>query len=436
MRVARGQSLRQAVTCLLRVEFDPQRILTPCAGPSACSSMDSRYQMQYLGTFAPATVGPAYPVRGNYINVAERARSYPRRPHFSSVPTALERSSYEATHATWTVDALRQTIKLDDPASFRLLDKFLNRLQWEQLNFAVGVAGGYPYGGCAFPGFQHVSHLVQGTHPPEVRAWAIDLCYRVGIYSYEVFFPINRDFIPPESFTFRLDVPLLMRHLRGCSEFADALLPLCDPNSPQRGVLAADLLSETHFVYEALRPAADLWRQLPEELITKFVQLGGAAELIANADKYRAFELQRQVSEVGFMLDDNPAHKDPDVARWWRWTDLREYNVHSGIQLLDSSRVVRQLRAHIRGACAAFDPSKRSNVEALAKLDKQYAEWGPIIKDLAGVHRLLVEQKNYLDEVILACRTSKGSAERTPAPARPTYLCPEMPAPRKSRRSH
>lgn len=394
--------------------------------------------MQNLGTFAPTACGPGYAPQGNYVDVAEPSRTYPRL-HFTSVPTALERASNRATDATWTVDALRQTIKFDDPVSFRLLDRFLNRLQWGQLNFAIGVAGGYPYGGCDFPEFRHVSHLVQDTLPSEVRAWAIDMCYRVGIYRYEVFNPINRDFIPPASFRLRIDVPLLMRHLRGCSEFADALLPLCDPESPQRALLAADLLKETHFVYEALRPAADLWRQLPEELISEFVQLGGAAELIANADKYRAFELERQVSAVGFMLDDNPAREDPDVALWWRWTDLRGYHVHSGIQLLDPSWVVRGIRAHIRGACAAFDPSNRLNLEALAKLDKNVAGLGcrgPIIEDVVGVHRLLVEQKNYFDEVILACRKPKGSAKRVPAPVRPTYLCPEMPAPRKLRPSY
>jgi len=338
----------------------------------------------------------------NYVDVDDHATyGARRRPHFTRVPTANERAQYRSENASWTVDALYKTARKDDPEHFRLLDRFLNLALWEQLTFAIGVLGAYPFG-CEFPEFRHIGHLVSDKHPPEVRDWAVDMCHKAAIYHYEALHPVRAEFVPPDSRSVRIDLSLIMRSLLGCSELAEALRPLCDPNSPLRGLLAPRVLEDTLLIYEAMRPAADMWRCLPDEAIAPFVQLGAAAELIANADKHRSFELERQISAVGFMLDDNEAHKQPQVAKWWRWTkSAMEYDVHRGIDLLTPQRFVRALRNHLQRACAAFDPGKPSNLQVLAKLDKG-AEWlghrGPIIRDISGAYRLLREQKMFFAE--------------------------------------
>lgn len=348
-------------------------------------------------------------------------------PRFTEIPSEAQRTDFWSLRATWTPDALRRTLQNDDPSSARLLERGLNGWQWDELSDAVSAS----VTSClltSFPDFLSIGHLVSVDQPAHVRNWAYDVCCRADRYLSDAVWPVQQQYIPPATWRLRLNVAMLMCYLQACSELAEGLLPLCDRTNPLRTSLRRDVVVAAHTAYEALRPAANLWRALPADVIGAFVQLGPAADLIASpAHQHRCFELQRQVSVEAVLLDDNSAHSDPQVAEWWRWTRTYfEHRVHYGFHLLHKPYLVRTWRAHLRRACAAFNPGVQSNLQVLDKLDKgaPLGNRGPIIKDIPGVHRMMADELRFLDAVLAACRGSKASPKHIPA--RPTYLCPPM----------
>lgn len=233
--------------------------------------------------------------------------------HFTEAPPAQAKAPWTCT---WSVLALKQILHRDDPQGFAHLDSALDAEQWDRLVFAVNIRAGVD---CERLNTTD-DFACQRTHAShKVAEWTIGYLALQATH----FARRGADFqvwMGDES-RLRASVLEVLTYLYACSELAGHLEALCVDGGEIRSSLSPKQLRQLEVEYEALRPGADLWRELPAETIEPFVQLAGAERLLRAPAVVRLYELQRQVYEVGARLDGDQARRDEVVNRWWlSWT--------------------------------------------------------------------------------------------------------------------
>lgn len=181
------------------------------------------------------------------------------------------------------------------------------------------------------------------------------------------------------------------------------------------------LRNEIFLTYESLRPAADLWRDLPWQAIAPFETLGGARTLLKRRTPSTYWKLYVNITSKGCAMDIAPARDLIQVENWWQWANhWLEYNVHRGINPFSSHANTFDLATCIETAMHAFDPANPVNVQVLDAMEaslrpsptspehKTYVA-NSMIPSASHAHALLSEYHAFLQQVMLAAHTPSAA---------------------------
>jgi hypothetical protein len=380
----------------------------------------------------------SFPFQQNYVDVRLMGSNRSRQV-VTGVPNSDERRNSFAM-PVFTCSALRATLEVDDPAQFTTLSKSLSNSQWEQLTLAVNLAGTSNFGGMWGFDVYRLARLVHSQNE-DVKAWGAEVHYRLtnctSAWSTSAFYEFDET-----GSSLKLLCRDLIRYLHDCSEVADVLTPLLQRCGGRRSLISPADWNELGLFYESIRPAADLWRTLPDPAIKPFIEVGNALALLEEIDKTMLLRLRLSVAAVGYKLDDNPAHESDDddgkIAKWWKWTEgCFDYVVHYGVTPVETKKFLTLYARHIDDACDAFNPSIPTNIEVLKRLDRGWnsrgADAGPIIENVNQVFADLKALSTFLGRLTALCDEPDGEWE---VPARPNHFCQAMRRAKAESRRH
>lgn len=335
-----------------------------------------------------------------------------------SVITESQRKYEEAL--LFTANGLRATLLNDDLVHAQLLDKYFKPEHWNLLSYALDIDKTHIVGGmdldlpfadhfewaCKEDFLPFKDHLEcaseEDIRSNECTKWLVKLHTLKSNYSGSYPHPFCSEYLDDRTFRLDLNVWRIVHWLYR----ANAVVTHIEPLYAEKTSFTLHTLKErgediTH-LYEALRPAADLWRAVPYEAISPFEELAAARDLINGFDHLKLFELALQVSVRGVLMDDNEGHNNRFVRKWWEWTDTRfEYCVHYGLNPFSTKWHARALHEFIVNACMAFDPANPVNAKVLSILNKGHTSKNSvIIKNQAGAYASLCEYREHLKQVI------------------------------------
>lgn len=181
------------------------------------------------------------------------------------------------------------------------------------------------------------------------------------------------------------------------------------------------LRNKIFFTYELLRPAADLWRDLPWQAIAPFETLGGARTLLKRRTPSTYWNLYVNIASKGIDMD-GVSYDVPQAENWWKWADHEiAYFVDLGLSPFSSHDKACARATCIETAMRAFDPANPVNVQVLDAMEA-FVRPSPTspehqtyvahsrIPSASHAHALLSEYHAFLQQVMLAAHAPSAAA--------------------------
>lgn len=335
--------------------------------------------------------------------------------------------------AIFTGSGIKELFAVDDPEEYQLWNKVLTTEDWSLMSYAFNLQNVTMIGGLEL--FQYdigASIKVEPKSPESFSLWINDFSLLVeNICSTVRLIPLSYSLVEGEEETIACTAYLRAQGIATWLYEADRIVRHVERYEQLTGVKLAqeelrqylkykkDRAEVVFKVFQGLRPAADLWRKLPWELLGRYEQLRGARAQLNRVDKGLIADLTRQIWDRAYLLDDNAGKKAPIVRKWWEWAD-DGYCVNSIFHSFTSASTAQLHLKRVSRACEAFDPKNPANVEALTILNepgnRPDRRGSPIIENLAATHANLCKMREYLREVIAASKeVVPGHAMRKPS---------------------
>ncbi len=317
--------------------------------------------------------------------------------------TKRRRRQLEIGLAEFTVGGLQKLLQIDDPEGYAVLKSEFSEPQWSQLLLSIEMgssAGNYDYFHIIWDAFD-----IANGDSEEKKQWALELHRMASDFLRFASQPVSQVWNKGVA-SYIISARNLIDMLYCANEVVRTLSVLCESTNEYKTLFRNSNVENLHRVYEALRPAADLWRTIPDAAITPFITIN-EEKAIEPVNLKLLFDLNRLVSSKGAAMDLSSARSNELVAEWWKWTSSGfDYDVHYGVTIFDTPEDVQMYINHLKMACNAFDPTNETNIKVLDLFDDERSKdhwWdgSPAFSNLGAVHKKLLLLKEYVEKTLL-----------------------------------
>jgi hypothetical protein len=347
----------------------------------------------------------------NYRPLGEK---YLWREDFRKCPTWDERI-YMQSYA-FNGCGIKALFAKDNPADFALWDSILRKEHWLLMGYAVSLRN------TDVSGKNWVSYnetTLRKSAATEFFDWAEDLSFLVNTVCWKLdcgHFSFEQDKNDRYQYFFRVqNLVIWLYESDRVVRYVEKYQKLRGEDFSMEFLLRNNCDEETATVilgfYERARPAADLWRNLPWSLLSRYEQLGGARTVLNKVDKQVVRYLQREITERGYLMDDNAGRRQAIVSNWWdEWTE-HDYSVDCVPHSFDCERAVQVAKTRLEKACDAFDPNNPVNAKVLKILSKPDnrpdSRNDPIIKNQGEVFANLCKMRDFMQKAVVASQIAR-----------------------------